>query len=143
MTEKVVKDCDHWHIRPTRCFERNLIDIVNQQIKGLLTEEFLCGPGDGVVRTEPRPRLDVTNFTDFLDFISMTTANGEEAEAIWEEQQYDMYIAQYNITLACLLIVIILVMYTALSSDVTSMVVQPIESMVSVSMRVSMSMSMG
>jgi len=73
----------------------------------------------------PERYSNVLRCTD-LEIISF-----EGGSAYWEEQQFEMYVAQYNITLACLLIVIILVMYTALSSDVTSMVVQPIESMVS------------
>ena len=52
------------------------------------------------------------------------------AEAYWMSTRFEMYEAQYNITLTCLLIVLIILMYTALSGDVTSMVVQPIESMV-------------
>jgi len=52
------------------------------------------------------------------------------AEAYWEVQELSMAQAQYNITLVLLLMSIILVMYTALSGDVASMVVTPIEGMV-------------
>ena len=52
------------------------------------------------------------------------------SEAYWEVQELTMYTAQYNMALVILLMVCILGMYVALSGDVTSMVVQPIESMV-------------
>ena len=51
-------------------------------------------------------------------------------EAFWDQSEVRRREALYNMALACLLIVVILAMYTALSTDVTSMVVQPIESMV-------------
>ena len=56
-------------------------------------------------------------------------ASGDD-EAWWNTQRLYMENSQLNITLTCLLTVIIISMYTALSTDVTSMVVQPIESMV-------------
>mmetsp|Transcript_30840 Transcript_30840/g.80463 ORF Transcript_30840/g.80463 Transcript_30840/m.80463 type:complete len:795 (-) Transcript_30840:473-2857(-) len=51
-------------------------------------------------------------------------------EAHWENPRLQMATAQYNICLIFLLMLVILIMYTALSGDVSSMVVQPIEAMV-------------
>ena len=51
-------------------------------------------------------------------------------EVYWNVQALGQYTAWYNMALCCLLMVVILIMYTLLSNDVSSMVVQPIESMV-------------
>jgi len=59
------------------------------------------------------------------------------SETYWEVQELQMYTAQYNMALCILLMVCILYMYVALSGDVTSMVVQPIESMVGLVKRLS------
>jgi hypothetical protein len=66
----------------------------------------------------------------FVDTIPAGALPDEVFLAYWDVRELKRWEAVYSICLTCLLVMVIIVMYVALSMDVTVMVVQPIESMV-------------
>ena len=86
------------------------------------------------LRAAPRNITHVGSLDPSPDYVSTQTPKRTIAlaQAYWDVTKITQRESYYNIVLTCLLTFVILVMYVLLSLDVAVMVVQPIESMVSV-----------